>query len=77
MAGIKSVIDGHIYSLKSSYDRKKILMEKLIGRQVEKKLLKEAYANSLAKVKDNSPTVNGQTIIKAIYSKKKRPGIGK
>jgi hypothetical protein len=41
-----------------------------------KKLIKEAYANSLAKVKDNTPIVKGQTIVKAIYSKKKRPGIG-
>ena len=41
-----------------------------------KKLVKEAYANSLAKVKDKTPPVKGQTIIKAIYSKKKRPGIG-
>jgi len=41
-----------------------------------KKLLKEAYANSLAKVKENTPLVKGQTIIKAIYSKKKRPGVG-
>jgi hypothetical protein len=41
-----------------------------------KKLLKEAYANSLAKVKENTPSVKGQTIIKGIYSKKKRPGIG-
>ena len=40
-----------------------------------KKLLKEAYANSLAKVKDDkTSSVKGQTIIKAIYSKKKRPG---
>jgi hypothetical protein len=41
-----------------------------------KKLLKEAYANSLAKVKDKTPPVKGQTIVKAIYSKKKRPGVG-
>jgi hypothetical protein len=41
-----------------------------------KKLLKEAYANSLAKVKDKIPPVKGQTITKAIYPKKKRPGIG-
>lgn len=41
-----------------------------------KKLLKEAYANSLAKVKENTPLVKGQTIIKAIYSKKRRPGVG-
>jgi len=41
-----------------------------------KKLLKEAYANSLAKVKDKILPVKGQTITKAIYPKKKRPGIG-
>jgi hypothetical protein len=41
-----------------------------------KKLVKEAYANSLAKVKDKTPPVKGLTIVKAIYIKKKRPGIG-
>ncbi len=41
-----------------------------------KKLLKEAYANSLAKVKGETPPVKGLTIVKAIYSKKKRPGVG-
>jgi hypothetical protein len=41
-----------------------------------RKLVKEAYVNSLAKVKSKTPSVKGQTIIKAIYSKKKRPGVG-
>ena len=43
-----------------------------------KKLLKEAYANSLAKVKDKKQIMNGQTIVKSISAKKRkknaRPG---
>lgn len=41
-----------------------------------KKLMKEAYANSLAKVKDKTEILKGQTITKSI-SEKKRPGTGK
>ena len=40
-----------------------------------KKLLKEAYANSLAKVKDKSELRKGETIVKSISPVKKRPGI--
>ena len=40
-----------------------------------KKLLKEAYANSLAKVKDESQITTGQTIVKSISPVRKRPGI--
>lgn len=40
-----------------------------------KKLSKEAYANSLAKVKDKSQIMKGQTIVKSISPVKKRPGI--
>ena len=39
-----------------------------------KKLLKEAYANSLAKVKDKKQIMKGKTIIKSISPVKKRPG---
>ena len=39
------------------------------------KLLKEAYANSLAKVKDESQITTGQTIVKSISPARKRPGI--
>lgn len=39
-----------------------------------KKLMKEAYANSLAKVKDKSQIMSGQTIMKSI-SAKKRPAV--
>ena len=35
------------------------------------KLVKEAYANSLAKVKDRKQIMNGQTIVKSISSKKR------
>lgn len=41
-----------------------------------KKLLKEAYANSLAKVKDNKQILHGLTIVKSV-SEKKRPEKGK
>jgi len=40
-----------------------------------KKLLKEAYANSMAKVKDKEEKVKGKTITKSISPVKKRPGI--
>jgi hypothetical protein len=36
-----------------------------------KKLLKEAYANSLAKVKDPKQMLKGQTIVKSISAKKR------
>jgi len=35
------------------------------------KLVKEAYTNSLAKVKDKKQIMNGQTIVKSISSKKR------
>ena len=37
-----------------------------------KKLVKEAYANSLAKVKDEKQILNGQTIVKSISEKKRQ-----
>lgn len=40
-----------------------------------KKLMKEAYAYSLAKVEDKSQIIKGQTITKSISPVKKRPGI--
>jgi hypothetical protein len=40
-----------------------------------KKLLKEAYANSLAKVKDKKQLMKGANIIKSISPVKKRPGM--
>ncbi len=40
-----------------------------------KKLLKEAYINSLAKVKDKNEIVKGKTIVKSISPVKKRPGM--
>jgi hypothetical protein len=39
-----------------------------------KKLLKEAYANSLAKVKDKKQLMHGATITKSISSAKRRSG---
>jgi hypothetical protein len=39
-----------------------------------KKLLKEAYANSLAKVKDKTQLCKGTTITKSISPVKRRPG---
>ena len=40
-----------------------------------KKLMKEAYANSLAKVEDKNQIIKGKTIMKSISPVKKRPGI--
>ena len=39
-----------------------------------KKLLKEAYANSLSKVKDESQLMQGATITKSISAVKRKPG---
>ena len=39
-----------------------------------KKLLKEAYANSLGKVKDENQILSGKTLVKSISPIKKRPG---
>jgi hypothetical protein len=44
-------------------------------RTYVKQLLKEAYANSLAKVKDKTLLTKGATIIKSISPTKKRPGM--
>jgi len=40
------------------------------------KLVREAYANSLAKIKDQKQIVHGQTITKSISTKKRKPGRG-
>lgn len=40
-----------------------------------KKLLKEAYANSLARVKNKAEIIKGTTIVKSISPVKKRPGM--
>jgi len=42
-----------------------------------KKLLKEAYANSLAKVKDPKQIINGETIVKSVSDAKRKPAKGK
>lgn len=39
-----------------------------------KKLLKEAYNNSMAKVKDKSQLIKGQTIMKSVSAVKRKPG---
>jgi hypothetical protein len=38
-----------------------------------KKLLKEAWANALADLKDGKQTLQGMTIVKSISAKKRRP----
>ena len=40
-----------------------------------KKLLKQAYSNSLAKVKDQKQIISGQTIVKSISEKKRSKAI--
>jgi len=42
-----------------------------------KKLLKEAYTNSLAKVKDPKQIINGETIVKSVSAAKRKPAKGK
>jgi hypothetical protein len=39
-------------------------------------LVREAYANSLAKVKDKKQIVHGQTITKSVSAKKRKAGRG-
>jgi hypothetical protein len=45
-----------------------------LPRTYMRRLLKEAYANSLAKLKEGTQPVRGQTIVKSISAKKRRPG---
>ncbi|HUS01550.1 MAG TPA: hypothetical protein VMY77_07480 [Chitinophagaceae bacterium] len=47
--------------------------KKLFPKKYITKLVKEAYANSLSKVKDQKQIIEGRTIVKSI-SEKKRPG---
>lgn len=57
----------------NQYRYLKVYNQKDFPKTYIKKLLKEAYANSLAKVKEGTPVVKGQTITKSISAKKKRP----
>jgi hypothetical protein len=41
------------------------------------KLVKEAYANSLAKVKDKAEIVKGRTVVKSISEKKREKPVKK
>jgi hypothetical protein len=50
--------------------------QKTFPKAYIKKLVKEAYANSLARVKDPKQIVQGKTVVKSV-SEKKRPGKGK
>lgn len=49
-----------------------VTSEKEFPRMYMKKLLKEAWANSLAKVKDPKQIIKGQTITKSISAKKRK-----
>lgn len=49
-----------------------VTSEKEFPRMYMKKLLKEAWANSLAKVKDPRQIIKGQTITKSISAKKRK-----
>ena len=48
--------------------------KKALPKTYIRKLMKEAYANSLAKVKDKTQLREGMTIIKSALAVKKRPG---
>ena len=48
--------------------------KKALPKTYIRKLMKEAYANSLEKVKDKTQLRNGMTIIKSALAVKKRPG---
>jgi hypothetical protein len=71
-------------------DPKKMLLGKgnqyrylLVTNQVDfpksylQKLIKEAYINSLSKVKDTQQIMHGRTIVKSISSTKRKPPVGK
>jgi hypothetical protein len=51
----------------------KVAGKKEFPAAAAKKLLKEAYANALARFKQEKQTIKGQTMVKAVYAKKRRP----
>jgi hypothetical protein len=51
----------------------KVFETKEFPKTYMKKLLKEAYANSMAKLKTGKQVLKGETIVKSISAKKKRP----
>ena len=51
-----------------------VVDKKALPKTYIRKLMKEAYANSLAKVKDKTQLRKGMTIIKSALAVKKRPG---
>lgn len=53
----------------------KVMSKNDFPQKYIKMLLKEAYANSLAKLKTKKQELKGATIVKSISPKKKRPGI--
>ena len=57
----------------TQYRYLKVFSDKDFPKTYIKKLLKEAYANSLAKLKKGQPMLTGATIIKSISARKKRP----
>lgn len=57
----------------SQYRYIKVSDKKSFPQAYIKKLLKEAYSNSLAKVKEGTVPLQGQTITKSISAKKRRP----
>ncbi len=57
----------------NQYKHIKVADKKDFPKTYMKKLLKEAYANSMAKLKGQKQTLKGLTIVKSISAKKKRP----
>ena len=51
----------------------KVYNKKDFPKAYIKNLVKEAYANSLGKLKEGKQTIKGQTITKSISAKKRRP----
>lgn len=47
--------------------------QRRISKNVYKKLVKEAYANSITKVKDTKQIIHGMTITKSVSDKKRKP----
>lgn len=65
--------DGILLGQGNQYRYILVTDKKTFPKAFIKGLVKEAYANSLAKVKDPKELISGQTIVKSV-SEKKRPG---
>ena len=57
----------------NQYRYMKVLAKKDFPKTYMKMLLKQAHANAQVRLKEGKPTLKGQTIVKSISAKKRRP----